>query len=223
MPIKDIANLNLYVRTEGGAIEGRMIDLVPYPMVVLMDGLEILAAMKFSIDQHAWRVENVVATEKYGPTIYKILMEISDDTGISTSPVKGATNQCFIVPKCKKIWNKFDLDIDVRTSFLENGHSEDYLNKKYVCDTFRWDSQVAIENFDKYIEQLVTRKISEKEEAPKFIDKLKSKLGITPSTKQFKDAEEARLEDMKKLTEEIEIALWSKVNRFLGESMKPHR
>ncbi|WP_169697755.1 hypothetical protein [Methylophaga nitratireducenticrescens] len=34
MPIKDIANLNLYVRTEGGAIEGRMIDLVPYPMVV---------------------------------------------------------------------------------------------------------------------------------------------------------------------------------------------
>lgn len=39
MAIKEIKNLNLYVRPEGGGLEGRPIDLVPYPMIVLLDGI----------------------------------------------------------------------------------------------------------------------------------------------------------------------------------------
>ena len=222
MAIKNIDNLNLYFNRNVGSNTGDLYENPPYPIVALLDedGSNILAAIKFSSIDDVWRVENVVAKNNYGPTIYKILMRFADKNGISTPPYE---KNCLVVAQCKRIWEKFDLDKDVRTTHLNNGHVESYLNKKYYCDNPSLNIDRALDNYDNYIKRILSPSEPATKATLTLFQTLKESVKKLLNFKQCsQDSEEKPLTQQER-AKVIEIELWANVGRFLDESTKPHR
>ena len=138
-------------------------------------------------------------------------------------PPRHFKKHCLVVAKCKRIWEKFDLYRDVKTTHLNNGHTESYLNKKYYCDNPSLNIKRALDNFDIYIE----RKSSPAEPATKvtltLVQKLKESVKKLLKFKQSSQDSEEKLLTQQEHAKVIEIELWANVGRFLKESTKPHR
>ncbi|MFA0057640.1 hypothetical protein [Vibrio echinoideorum] len=132
MAIKPIDELCLfvYLKSVESSFEGRT-GKPDFPMLALMKGNDLLAAIKIGLG-NAWHVENVVAEDKYGPTIYKALMELSGSKGIAPAYKYRKERKDFVVPKSKNIWKEFSECSDVSYIFLCDKYKEDFLNNTYI-------------------------------------------------------------------------------------------
>jgi len=163
-PIDDLC-LFVYLKSAASSFNGR-VGKPDFPMLALMKNDELLAAIKIGFGK-AWHVENVVANDSYGPTIYKVLMELSGKKGIAPAFKYAKEREEFVVPKSKNIWKKFHESDNVTSIFLSEKYSENYLNKTYVSNL----SEVNISSAEKNLKNKMRKDFIEN---ITFKDKVKS-------------------------------------------------
>lgn len=155
MAIKNIKDLFLYYSIEGGDIE--KVGGAPFPMVTLLspteEGLKIIAAIKFSKRETGWHIDNVVAIDGYGPTVYKVLMQISGKNGIAPCYKPQHQYKDFVVEKSKRIWAQFHSDPDVLTRSIPTQYKDNKLNYKFMLNQTCFNIEASESNLTKYIEE----------------------------------------------------------------------
>ncbi|HFD4055764.1 TPA: hypothetical protein ACF3XI_004633, partial [Vibrio parahaemolyticus] len=150
--ILKIDDLELYFEEDG--FHPEKVNSPPYPMVVLRCRKKgILAAIKFRHRSGIWHVDNVRAIDGYGPTVYKVLMQLSGCRGIA--PCYKASNQPkeFIVKKSKRIWENFYNHEGINVEPIENGYKENYLNSKYSIKVKYFNLEPLLNSFEANIEK----------------------------------------------------------------------
>ena len=148
MAILPIDSLALYLKKSGLHNENK--DFSRYQLVALIDSKNnILAAIKFIYSDTAWHVENVVAKDGYGPTIYQLLMQIAGPNGLAPCYKARSNSKEFIVSKSKKIWCIFYKSSSIRPIKIEEKYSDDYLNYKYVLKKDVFDLPKAFRRLDR--------------------------------------------------------------------------
>ncbi len=148
--IKSIEDLCLYYDIDGGDLE--TVGCAPFPMVTLINrDYEIVAAIKFSKRRAAWHVDNVAAEDGYGPTIYKVLMQLAGDNGIAPCYKHKHSLKEFVVDKSKKIWFKFHKASDIIAESIDTNYTDDFLNYKFKLHSNCFD----LPNSQKNLQSLV--------------------------------------------------------------------
>lgn len=102
-----------------------------FPVIAFVLNGQVIAAIKVAMDD-AWHVENVTAKEGYGPTIYKVLMDLSGPRGIAPSFKYAKERQDYVVPRSRLIWHTFAQSKDVLTAFLADKYEDPVLNNRFV-------------------------------------------------------------------------------------------
>ncbi len=202
MAIKKIDKLELFTSLRSPSLEGR--PKPSFPMVALIKNNEVIAGIKFSKGK-AWHVDNVTAHEKYGPTIYKVLMDLSGSAGIAPAFKRRKGMRDFVVPESKKIWQVFEQDPNVIASFLEDKYQENYLNKKFTSITLMQGIDEAKLNFRKKGRQ----------------EYLKT-LGIFNKLKKIGRAKKFNLE-YRRFIHQRQLIFGKQVHSFLQESVNAHQ
>ena len=150
MAIHTIDGLALYFKKSGFHPEKAGSSY--YPMVSLLNSNgDILAAIKFSYSKEAWHIDNAVALNGYGPTIYQLLMQLAGPNGLAPCYKHGPDSKEFIVNKSKNIWNKFYESPSVRPIKIEEKYSEAYLNYKFVLKEDSFDLANAFRRLNRII------------------------------------------------------------------------
>lgn len=102
-----------------------------FPVIAFVLNGQVIAAIKVAMDE-AWHVENVTAKRGYGPTIYKVLMDLSGPKGIAPSFKYAKERQDYVVPQSRVIWHTFAQSKDVLTEFLADKYEDPVLNNRFV-------------------------------------------------------------------------------------------
>jgi hypothetical protein len=202
LAIKKIDKLELFTSLRSPSLEGR--PKPSFPMVALIKNNEVIAGIKFSKGK-AWHVDNVTAHEKYGPTIYKVLMDLSGSAGIAPAFKRRKGMRDFVVPESKKIWQVFEQDPNVIASFLEDKYQENYLNKKFTSITLMQGIDEAKLNFRKKGRQ----------------EYLKT-LGIFNKLKKIGRPKKFNLE-YRRFIHQRQLIFGKQVHSFLQESVNAHQ
>ncbi|HCG8547420.1 TPA: hypothetical protein N2898_004516 [Vibrio parahaemolyticus] len=162
MAIKNIENLSLYYSLEGGDIE--KVGGAPFPMVTLLspteEGQKIVAAIKFSKRKTGWHVDNVAALDGYGPTVYKVLMQISGQNGIAPCYKPHYQQKEFVAEKSKRIWAQFHSDADVVVRSIPTHYKDNNLNHNFILNRNCFDIEASESNLTSYIESCYFSKLS---------------------------------------------------------------
>ena len=203
MTINSIRELCLYSYLKTVHLEGSTRQ-PPFPMNVLMDGNYLIAAIKVGLGD-TWHVENVHAVNGYGPTIYKALMEISAKHGIAPAYKIRKEKKDYVVPKSRNIWRVFSGSPNVKTYFLEDKYTDDYMNSKFISVHGELDIGRAEYNLREHIKNEYRKGISYFEKLKRLI----KKENHAKPYKQFKCS--------------YEKCIWSNVRTFLEASVEAHQ
>lgn len=205
MAIKNIENLSLYYSLEGGDIE--KVGGAPFPMVTLLSLTEespkIVAAIKFSKRGTGWHVDNVAALDGYGPTVYKVLMQISGQNGIAPCYKPHYQHKEFVVEKSKRIWAQFHFDADVVVRSIPTHYKDNNLNHNFRLNRTCFDIEVSESNLTKYIEDYYFSNLS-------WFEKIKHKYCGTDD-----DA-------LAELNDKVIQMIHQKTRQFLESSVEVH-
>lgn len=132
LALKNIENFSLFTHLKQPSIEGR-VGKPEFPVVALIDNDEVIAAIKIKMNA-VWHVENVTAKYGYGPTIYKILMDLSGDIGIAPAFKYAKDRKDFVVPKSRNIWLEFSKSNQVSIYFLSEKYQDSILNNRFISE-----------------------------------------------------------------------------------------
>ncbi|MEZ9998462.1 hypothetical protein AB4428_09190 [Vibrio lentus] len=128
MALKNIENISLFTYFKPPSLD---VGKPEFPVIAFIENGEVIAAIKVSMGQ-AWHVENVTAKNNYGPTIYKVLMDLSGQKGIAPSFKYTKERKDFVVPKSRNIWARFSQSKEVSTLFLADKYEDNILNNRFV-------------------------------------------------------------------------------------------
>ncbi|MEP7706526.1 hypothetical protein [Paraglaciecola sp. 25GB23A] len=128
MALKNIEKISLFTYFKRPSLD---VGKPEFPVIAFIENGEVIAAIKVSMRQ-AWHVDNVTAKNNYGPTIYKVLMDLSGQKGIAPSFKYAKERKDFVVPKSRNIWARFCESKEVSTSFLADKYEDNVLNNRFV-------------------------------------------------------------------------------------------
>ncbi|RDV24031.1 hypothetical protein DXV75_15810 [Alteromonas aestuariivivens] len=128
MALKDIDNISLFTYFKQPSLA---LNKPEFPVIAFVLNGQVIAAIKVTMAR-AWHVENVTAKQGYGPTIYKVLMDLAGSKGIAPSFKYAKERQDYVVHKSRNIWHTFAKSEDVSTSFLDDKYEDQVLNNKFV-------------------------------------------------------------------------------------------
>jgi hypothetical protein len=157
MSIKDIHGYSIYFTKK--SFNPNVRNSPPFPMVAILDSSgKIRAAIKFSSPKgEEWRVDNVAAINGWGPTVYRVLMQISGESGLAPTYKHSLQSPEFIVDKSKVIWSKFMKEASIEPIAIVKKYNEPYLNYKFVVKSDFLD----IEKSELELEKLILNKYRE--------------------------------------------------------------
>ncbi|WP_296936263.1 hypothetical protein [uncultured Marinobacter sp.] len=209
MAIKRIDSLAIYFNGEDYSLNRR--GPLPYPLIVVLDfSGKILAAIKFSYRNEVWHVENVTAREGYGPTVYRVLMQLAGENGLAPIYKKPYKNKDLIVERCKKIWSIFFESAEIKKFPIDNNHKECFLNNKFILSSNKLDLEKAFVNFDRLIDKKFSNSFRKKP-LQKFRDLV------------FKYPEIEREKSRVEFSEAFKFQLHADAQMFLEESVAVHQ
>lgn len=152
MAIKSIQDLCLYSNL--AVFRSPRRSLFQSPIITLTEkhSFRIVASIHVEL-RDSWHVKNVVAKDKYGPTIYKVLMELSREHGIAPARKIDGYSPEYITDKPRQIWRRFTSSQCVTCTPITDTYDDDWLNNKFVSKESEVDLEAALKNLKSAIRE----------------------------------------------------------------------
>lgn len=209
MAIRDINNLAIYFDKEVYSLDKK--GPLPFPVIVILDlSGKVLAAIKFGYKDDFWHIINAVADDGYGPTIYRVLMQLSGESGLAPTLRPDYQIKELIVDKSKKIWFNFFKNNEIKHTSIRSYYKDTYLNNKFIVESNFLDINQSIENFDLLIDKRFNENFRNK-----TLQKIKDKFIPYPEEEKNKLKYE--------FTEKFKFMMLSDVSKFLEASQAAHQ